>query len=89
MSKRSIYSDLDKQVFLEILKKFKHVIEAKGSNSSSLREKSEAWSLIVEEFNNSHLISTKVSVIILDLLSLQFYFIHYIYMLYYREMCNS
>lgn len=58
-NKRIVYSDLDKQVFLEILKKYKHVIEAKGTSSSSLKEKSEAWALIMEEYNNSSLISTK------------------------------
>jgi len=61
-NKRIVYSDLDKQVFLEILKKYKHVIEAKGTSSSSLREKSEAWALIMEEYNNSSLISTKVHI---------------------------
>ncbi|XP_039310133.1 uncharacterized protein LOC113002761 [Solenopsis invicta] len=58
-SKRAIYSDLEKQIFLEILKKYKHVIEAKGTNSSTLKEKSEAWLLIMTEYNDSSLISTK------------------------------
>jgi len=59
-SKRCVYSDLEKQVFLDILKKYKHVIESKGTNSSTLKEKSEAWSIITEEYNNSSLICTKV-----------------------------
>lgn len=46
--KRSVYSDLEKQVFLEILKKYK-LVEAKGTNSSTLKDKSEAWSIITEE----------------------------------------
>lgn len=58
--KRSVYSDLEKQVFLEILKKYKLVVEAKGTNSSMLKDKSEAWSIITEEYNNSSLISIKV-----------------------------
>lgn len=58
--KRSVYSDLEKQVFLEILKKYKLVVEAKGTNFSTLKDKSEAWSIITEEYNNSSLVSTKV-----------------------------
>ncbi|XP_071629176.1 uncharacterized protein [Temnothorax longispinosus] len=57
--RRTVYSDLEKQVFLEILKKYKHVVESKGTNFSTLKGKSEAWTLITEEYNNSSLISTK------------------------------
>lgn len=60
MSKRAVYSDLEKQIFLEILKKYKHVIEAKGTNCSTLKDKSQAWSFIMNEYNDSSLISTKV-----------------------------
>lgn len=42
-TKRVIYSDLEKKMFFEILKKYKHTIESKGTNSSTLKEKSEAW----------------------------------------------
>lgn len=59
-SKRAVYSDLEKQLFLEILKKYKHVVESKATNSSTLKEKSEAWIAITEEYNDSPLISTKV-----------------------------
>jgi len=65
-SKRTIYSDLEKQVFLEILKKYKHVIESKGTNTSTLKGKLEAWSIITEEYNNSSLTSTKVLKFILS-----------------------
>ncbi|XP_071578399.1 myb/SANT-like DNA-binding domain-containing protein 3 [Temnothorax nylanderi] len=58
-TKRVIYSDLEKQVFLEILKKYKHTIESKGTNSSTLKEKSEAWFIITQEYNESPLISNK------------------------------
>ncbi|XP_071580304.1 uncharacterized protein [Temnothorax nylanderi] len=57
--RRTVYSDLEKQIFLEILKKYKHVVESKGTNSSTLKDKTEAWSIITEEYNNSSLISTK------------------------------
>lgn len=59
-SKRVIYSDLEKQLFLKILKKYKHVIESKATNSTTLKDKSEAWAIITEEYNNSALISIKV-----------------------------
>lgn len=58
--RRTVYSDLERQIFLEILKKYKHVVESKGTNSFTLKEKSEAWSIITEEYNNSSLIGTKV-----------------------------
>lgn len=58
--KRTVYSDLEKQIFLEILKRYKHVIEAKGTNSATLKDKSEAWTAVVSEYNKSSLISTKV-----------------------------
>lgn len=59
-TKRVIYSDLEKKVFLEILKKYKHTIELKGTNSSTLKEKSEAWIMITQEYNESSLIYNKV-----------------------------
>lgn len=58
--RRTVYSDLEKQVFLETLKLYKHIIEAKGTNCGTLREKSEAWSAITNEYNKSSLICTKV-----------------------------
>ncbi|XP_066601773.1 myb/SANT-like DNA-binding domain-containing protein 3 isoform X1 [Prorops nasuta] len=57
--KRAVYSDLEKQVFLDILKKYKHIIESRATNSSTIKEKSEAWSLITEEYNKSILVSTQ------------------------------
>ncbi|XP_077276970.1 uncharacterized protein LOC143905418 [Temnothorax americanus] len=61
-TKRVIYSDLEKQVFLEILKKYKHIIESKRTNSLTLKEKSEAWFIITQEYNESSLISNKKNV---------------------------
>lgn len=58
--RRIIYSDLEKHVFLQILKEYKHIIEAKGTNSATLRDKSEAWSAIADQYNKSSLICTKV-----------------------------
>lgn len=70
LKQRTVYSELEKQIFLEILKKYKHVIESKDTNSSTLKEKSEAWSIIIEKYNNSSLISTKV----LNYISITLYF---------------
>lgn len=58
--RRVVYADLEKQVFLEVLKKYKHVVESKATSSVTLKEKSEAWLAITKEYNNSSLISTKV-----------------------------
>ncbi|KYM93371.1 UPF0439 protein C9orf30 like protein, partial [Cyphomyrmex costatus] len=47
---------LEKQVFFDILKDYKHVIESKGTNSSTLKEKAEAWFTITKIYNDSSLI---------------------------------
>ncbi|XP_034944850.1 uncharacterized protein [Chelonus insularis] len=48
--------------FLNILKKFKHVIENKKSDSATLKDKDEAWREIHEEHNSSSVISTQRTV---------------------------
>lgn len=58
--RRTVYSDLEKQVILEILKRYKHVIEAKSTNCATLKDKSEVWSAVMNEYNMSSLICTKV-----------------------------
>lgn len=58
--KRTVYCELEKQVFLEILKHYKHIIEAKSTNSATLKQKCAAWSAITNKYNESSLISTKV-----------------------------
>ncbi|XP_066592951.1 myb/SANT-like DNA-binding domain-containing protein 3 [Prorops nasuta] len=63
MSKRSPpYSHLEKRVFLEILKKYKNVIECKSVSAVNLRDKNFAWKSITEEYNINTLIDLKRNV---------------------------
>ncbi|XP_018309179.1 uncharacterized protein [Mycetomoellerius zeteki] len=52
ISKSKHYSAIEKKIFLEILKDFKHVIEVKKSDSSTLRDKEVAWSEICKRYND-------------------------------------
>ena len=54
------YSDVEKHLFMEILKVYSNIIEQKRSDCSSLSQKEEAWDEICSKYNASHLISTKV-----------------------------
>ncbi|KYQ53873.1 hypothetical protein ALC60_07232, partial [Trachymyrmex zeteki] len=72
---------LEKQVFLEILKDYKHVIESKGTNSSTLKEKAEAWFTFTKTYNDSSLICTKV----LNLFS--YFYTIYGYIYFFNKQC--
>ncbi|XP_066590799.1 myb/SANT-like DNA-binding domain-containing protein 3 [Prorops nasuta] len=61
-SRNKHYSSVEKKIFLEILKKFKHIVEQKKSDSSTLKEKEYAWNEIVEEYNGSLLVCEKRTV---------------------------
>ncbi|KYN29137.1 UPF0439 protein C9orf30 like protein [Trachymyrmex cornetzi] len=50
------YTPAEKNLFLQILNKYKDIIECKKSNVNTLREKV-AWTNICGEFNNSSLIT--------------------------------
>ncbi|XP_032682474.1 myb/SANT-like DNA-binding domain-containing protein 3 [Odontomachus brunneus] len=50
------YTPAEKNVFLQILGKYKHIIECKRSCADTLRNKEAAWKEICDEFNNSSLI---------------------------------
>ncbi|XP_077259653.1 uncharacterized protein LOC143895984 isoform X2 [Temnothorax americanus] len=56
MSKNKHYASVEKKIFLEILKDFKHVIEVKKSDSSTLRDKEIAWDEICNRYNDSSMI---------------------------------
>ncbi|XP_072764481.1 uncharacterized protein [Anoplolepis gracilipes] len=58
-SKSKHYTSIEKNLFLQILQKYKHVIECKKSKHDTLREKEVAWSKICREFNNSSLVMQK------------------------------
>lgn len=52
-NKSKHYTPAEKSLFLQILNKYKQIIECKKSNVNTLREKEVAWNNICEEFNNS------------------------------------
>lgn len=54
------YSDFERKTFLQILVKYKNVIETKKSNAVTLREKEIAWAEICQEFNTSRLVTAEV-----------------------------
>ncbi|KYQ46924.1 hypothetical protein ALC60_14062 [Trachymyrmex zeteki] len=54
------YTPAEKNLFLQILNKYKDIIECKKSNVNTLREKEVAWTNICGEFNNSSLITQEV-----------------------------
>ncbi|XP_025158063.1 uncharacterized protein LOC112589350 isoform X2 [Harpegnathos saltator] len=56
MSKNKHYTTVERKLFVEILKDFKHVIEVKKSDSSTLHDKELAWAEICKRCNNSSMI---------------------------------
>ncbi|KYN16545.1 UPF0439 protein C9orf30 like protein, partial [Trachymyrmex cornetzi] len=48
---------LEKKIFLEILNDFKHIIEVKKSDSSTLHDKEIAWNEIWKQYNECSMIS--------------------------------
>ncbi|XP_066596518.1 uncharacterized protein [Prorops nasuta] len=53
------YSELEKTVFLDLISKYKHVLECKASNAITLKEKSFAWNTLSQEYNSNFLITKK------------------------------
>lgn len=60
-SKSKYYTPMEKKVFLQILDKYKHVIEVKRNDGTTLKDKDIAWGEICNEFNQSTLICHEVS----------------------------
>ncbi|XP_067210245.1 myb/SANT-like DNA-binding domain-containing protein 3 [Linepithema humile] len=50
------YTTMERKVFLQILQEYKHIIEIKKSDSSTLKDKECAWSEICNKYNQSTLI---------------------------------
>jgi len=55
------YSAMEKKIFLEILKNFKHV-EIKKSDSSTLHDKEVTWTEICKQYNNCTMILQEVNI---------------------------
>lgn len=47
------YTAVEKNMFLQILIKYKNIIENKKSNANTLRKKEAVWEEIVKEYNNA------------------------------------
>ncbi|KAM0726168.1 Myb/SANT-like DNA-binding domain-containing protein 3 [Formica fusca] len=56
MNKSKHYTPMEKKVFLQILEKYKHVIEVKKNDGATLKDKDVAWSEICNQYNLSTLI---------------------------------
>ncbi|CAL1688611.1 unnamed protein product [Lasius platythorax] len=56
MSKNKHYTPVERKIFLEILKDFKHVIEVKKSDTSTLHDKEVAWTEICKRYNECTMI---------------------------------
>ncbi|XP_046142825.1 myb/SANT-like DNA-binding domain-containing protein 3 [Osmia bicornis bicornis] len=59
MTSKKHFTEIDKNTFVAILKNFAHIVEYKKSDSSSLRNKEEAWQEITQQYNMSAVISCK------------------------------
>lgn len=66
-SKNKHYTPLERKVFLQILNDYKHVIEIKKSDSSTLKDKELAWIEICNKYNESTLICQEVKIIITNI----------------------
>jgi len=47
------YSILDKEIFLSIFNKYKHIIECKQTDAKSSRQKNKTWSKVVDLYNSN------------------------------------
>lgn len=56
-SKSKHYTLLERKVFLQLLNDYKHIIEIKKSDSTTLKDKDIAWNEIRNKYNQSALIS--------------------------------
>ncbi|KYN04954.1 UPF0439 protein C9orf30 like protein [Cyphomyrmex costatus] len=61
-NKAKHFTTIERKLFLDILKRYKHVIELKKNNFSALKSKDEAWSDITKEYNASQLIIQERSI---------------------------
>jgi len=62
-SKSKHYTSIEKKVFLQVLDKYKHIIELKKNDGTTLKDKDVAWGEICNEFNQSTLICYEVSTV--------------------------
>lgn len=65
-SKNKHYTSIERKVFLQILNDYKHVIEKKKSDTTTLKDKELAWNEITNKYNQSTLIVQEVKIIIMN-----------------------
>ncbi|XP_046145746.1 uncharacterized protein LOC123989090 [Osmia bicornis bicornis] len=53
------FTDVEKNVFVALVKKFAHIIENKKCDSSTLRQKEEAWQEVTQQYNMLAVVSCK------------------------------
>ena len=76
-SKKHVFTQIEKKVFLEILKSHSTIIESKNTDSSTLREKNVAWNKITREYNASPHVTGEVNSPVVLILQILFYFVLY------------
>lgn len=59
-SKNKHYTLMKRKVLLQILEKYKNIIEIKKSDATTLKDKDIAWNEISEQYNQSALICQEV-----------------------------
>ncbi|XP_046145524.1 myb/SANT-like DNA-binding domain-containing protein 3 [Osmia bicornis bicornis] len=59
MTSKKHFTEIDKNTFVAILKNFAHIVENKKSDSSTLKNKEDAWQEITQQYNMSAVISCK------------------------------
>lgn len=59
-NKSKHFTLFEKKVFLDTLKRYKHVIEIKKSDSATLKDKEAGWSEICNQYNASQLVTQEV-----------------------------
>jgi len=63
IEKKKNFTSFEKKFLLECMVKYKHVIENKKTDGSSIKAKQEAWLKIASAFNASTYINEKVIII--------------------------
>lgn len=60
-NKKQIFTEQERMIFLEILKKYMKIVEFKETHSAALKAKNKAWQRIAMEFNMNPLTNYTVS----------------------------
>lgn len=61
VDKKNFFSNLEKDLFLNIIQKHHAILTAKQTNATSALKKKQTWERIKDEFNDSSLVTQHVS----------------------------